>query len=112
MRVIHIVLSLVVTLTLLDDGICISAGDALTTESQSKALLVDTPSARKLGRADSSLEERGRRSGGGQRRQIHGTYTSIGFMYPNDTPYLKKDMKKFLAWLKRNKKKVENTESN
>ncbi|KAG3157484.1 hypothetical protein C6341_g14707 [Phytophthora cactorum] len=66
------------------------------------------------------LEERGRRGGGGgrggggrgtrkfDRSQIHGPYTAIGLMYPNDTPYLKEDLRKmYEKWLK--KKQAKNT---
>ncbi|GMF28282.1 unnamed protein product [Phytophthora lilii] len=64
---------------------------------------------RELADDPSAIEERGRRGGGGRgggrRRpggQVYGPYTSIGFMYPNETPYFKKDMQKLLKnWVAR-----------
>ncbi|KAG1696904.1 hypothetical protein DVH05_017812 [Phytophthora capsici] len=67
---------------------------------------------RELAQSSTDLEERARRSSGGTRIHRTGTHTSIGLMYSSDTPYLKKALLRFKAWLKRvfgNKEKTETT---
>ncbi|KAG7389003.1 hypothetical protein PHYPSEUDO_011466 [Phytophthora pseudosyringae] len=96
MRLAQLVLAIVVALFATVDAASPGAGVAVASSDSRRELHVAERSA--------DVEERARRSGGGRRSggynrgQIHGTHTSIGFMYPNDTPYLKKAFK---AWLKR-----------
>ncbi|KAL3659238.1 hypothetical protein V7S43_015816 [Phytophthora oleae] len=96
MRLVQLVLVLVVVLLA-------NVNAATATNEVATSIAAESDDRRReLAESSTDLEERAKRSGGGG-TTIHrtGTHTSIGLMYPNDTPYLKKLMLRFRAWLKR-----------
>ncbi|GMF65153.1 unnamed protein product [Phytophthora lilii] len=111
MQVVKVVLGVAFALVAASATTATEITNGMETKSIHDEVLDTQATARELTDNPSTLEERGRRGGGGRgggrRRaggQFYGPYTSIGLMYPSDTPYLKEDMQKlFKKWVARKK---------
>ncbi|KAH7487639.1 hypothetical protein KRP22_013771 [Phytophthora ramorum] len=94
MGLVHLVLAAIIALL----ATSITTAAAIEGTSTAEHAIEPKQEPRKLSNSEPSvIEERARRAGG----HVPITHTSIGFMYPSDTPYLKKALKKFVNWFKR-----------
>ncbi|KAF4028405.1 hypothetical protein GN244_ATG19923 [Phytophthora infestans] len=121
MRLLYPALIIAATLATLCDG----SGTAVIENVNGEITTTSTASNYKKPRelsdnTGAALEERrgggrGGRGGGGRRGSTrkfdrsqvnNGPYTAIGLMYPNDTPYLREDLRKlYRKWLKKQQAK-------
>ncbi|KAE8984704.1 hypothetical protein PF005_g20942 [Phytophthora fragariae] len=105
MRLLHLVLTIAVSLAAISNGTAATAAKSITDSDPSNQVVT-----RGLSGKEEALEEerKGGRGGGGggrgggrgttTRGQIHGTHTSIGLMYPNHLSHRKTKCDEVKNW--------------